>query len=300
MSKMRNVHDKHDNSIDRAQSPLVKFCVTATSCIMIACVSICILLFKTDTIMDIDTSLDNVKSGSYNRTSVETVMNQLNKEEPESAGESALTPPENPNIPGVVNPNVVDTLTPPAPGEAISGTVINSQETVNAKRSSKDSWTMECTVKKFGNISSIITSRINKLSSISQSSTVDSENSLLTFTIDGQVYYAVALVEGFFRPLGAYQVLLDDGSTFYCVAIDAKSLNDPPGSGALNQIDSNYGHGYYYPSSNTIQLSIVEFSDGSTTKTAVYHNSAKDYPNNPNLTDRYVKSVNYIKQLAEE
>lgn len=284
----------------KIKSPFIKYCTTATACLQIVSVGMCFMLFKTNAVINVDENYNN-KATTYNATSVETVINKL---EQEVAAEPSInnTISSDANIPGVtnpsLNPNYTDTLDIPDPGSPIAGTIINSQAQVTANRSSKDSWTMEGTVKFYQNRSSIITGRINSLQAISESTTIGQEDALLSFTIGGEVYYAVALVEGFMKACGAYQVILDDGTVFNCVAIDAKSLNDAPGSGAANQIDSTYGHGYYLPSANSIQLSIVEFSDAKTSSTSISHSSAKDYPNAPNLTNRYVKSVHYIKQLV--
>ena len=290
---MRKIR-KPTKQSNKSKSPFINYCITTVSCLIIACAACCFMFFKTDIIVNLDNS-NYTSSTYYNSISVETIINNLEQEsnQPSINNES----PQDENVPGVTEMVATDTLILPNPGELISGKLVNAQREISVPRNSKDAWTMECTVKKYNSISTIISTRIENLKSISSATSIGQEDSLLTFTIDGQLYYAVALVDGFMKEYGAYQVYLNDGSIFNCVAIDAKSLNDRPGSGADNVLNSAYGHGYYIQNSNVVQMSVVEFSDASLSKTSVAHNSAAQYPNNPGLANKYVTKINYIKQL---
>ena len=262
------------------------------------------IVIRTNTFYYADSEKIESGQGNFLRVSVETIVSEI---ESENSSTDTNTTNTEPQIPGVSNTNTAEPNTAQVPevsnpvGEDTytdrldipePGSSIDCGSKGTRVRTSIDSWTMEMTVKSYRNGNhTTIASRLDTLKAKSSATSEGAENALLTYTIDNKTYYAVAMIDGFTKPLGAYQVMLDDGSSFYAVAIDVKSRNDNCAAG----YSTPYGHGYSV--NDKVQMSVVEFSDASTSQTSVYHNSAKQYSNTPNLEGRYVKSVHYLGQL---
>lgn len=96
---MRKIKKPYEQS-NKLKSPFINYCVTAVSCLIIACAAFCFMFFKTDIIVDIDGSYTS--SNYYNKTSVETIINNLKQE----ANEPSINNEELPdvNVPGVAVP----------------------------------------------------------------------------------------------------------------------------------------------------------------------------------------------------
>lgn len=289
--RKRTVYEAEKKNATKIKSPFIKYAVTTIAVILLLSVTFCLMMFKTNILFDVDMTSTSKSSVVFQRTSMDTIIAEVEKEENSVAGVNtggnngtgtgAGGVSQTPNLPGL-NPNFTDKMDVPDPG-----TPIQLKDGSSVERASTDSWTMEMTVLKYRSKSSIITGRINDLQAKATSTNIGAENSLLTFDIDGATYYAVAMIDGFTKPYGAYQVVLDDGTVFNVVAIDVKSQND--------STSTAYGHGYV--KNGKVNLSCVEFSDASTSQMSIAHNSAKDYSNAPPLAGHYTKSIHYLGQL---
>lgn len=74
------------------QSKFVKYCLTVTSCLLLLCVSYTFIVFKTDSVVNID------KQSAYNpvnfdRTDVQTIISEVEEEENSPGGSGGSNPP---------------------------------------------------------------------------------------------------------------------------------------------------------------------------------------------------------------
>lgn len=185
----------------------------------------------------------------------------------------------------------------PAPGESITGRDINQNTTHTVTRMAKDSYTIEMTASYTRSHYPTLASRMDIVESHSESNNEGNYGELLTVTAGGENYYVCAIIDNMYSTGQTYQVNLNDGSSFKIVAIDAKSSNDPVGSGATNQADTEYGHGYFNSSHSSVQMNIVEFFDAGGSR---MDDDATKYSNQPNIAGgTYVTSVTPLGNITE-
>lgn len=309
--RRNTIKEAENQNVKKVKLPFIRYCIVTTSVILSFSIIITFLLYRTDALINIDISTINNSAIQTSRTTVSTVIAQVEKEEATTPGVNTdpgvgtgtvgggtipgTTSPSAPiNIPGLGDITDVMKLPPP-------GTIINARKLIDGSgysgpRKENDSWTIENTYQFFKRKSPTkITPRIEALKSISTYHTADTPGELMYFDINGNRYYAAAIIEGFFEPCCAYEVLLSDGSKFNIVTVDCKAKEDPVGSGAKNQVNMTWGHGYYYE--DGLQFSIVEFLAGGDDKLTIY--SAADYPNPPVHRGLHVTEIRKRGKLVE-
>ncbi|WP_026650907.1 hypothetical protein [Butyrivibrio proteoclasticus] len=124
------------------------------------------------------------------------------------------------------------------------------------------------------------------------------EENLLVFNFEeyGECY-AGAMVEGFGEFGDIVQVTLDDGTTFNMIILDTKSTEHTEKELKKNdQCQNQWGHGYYYPDSETVQMCVCEFVAAGSSQ----RGSAVNYENGEFLLQRSAISAVIIGHVNIE
>lgn len=236
---------------DKKDSPkIVKACVITLGTVLILATAFTFLAFKTDYIFNFKTD-SRVTSEAFDRTSVTTVIEEINDLESAPGGELV------PEIEDVAD----DWWYTPKAGETVPVSfgidVAEEQRTVNAL----DSWSIEYSIQgcisAYGE-SALCTRRL--LTAADLYGVNDQESGdLLKLNVEGTECFAGAMIEPPFTVGDVVLVELENGTQFNFLLLDVKSKSHTYAElGNGSQVQCEWGHGY--PSSDgSVQLSVCEF-----------------------------------------
>lgn len=236
---------------DNKDSPkIVKACVITLGTVLILATAFTFLSFKTDYIFNFKTD-SRVTSEAFDRTSVTTVIEEINDLENAPGGELV------PEIEEIKD----DWWYTPKAGETVPVSfgvdVDEEQRSINPL----DSWSIEYSIQgciaAYGN-NALCTKRLLTAASLYGVNDEES-NDLLRLNVDGTECFAGAMISPPFNIGDVVLVELENGTQFNFMLLDVKSKSHTYAElGSGSQIQCEWGHGY--PASDgSIQLSVCEF-----------------------------------------